>query len=365
MMPRENMASGTARIARRRRSRYADPARDAGLAESGLSACGEPRTSRFVSQERKMEFRVVALADTHDLSHAVDGWEQTYRQITPGRFECSLFQANGEDFKFFREMTNRRVVQSGVSPEGLWSIAVPLHAPMQGTFQGRFVDGFAIMSLGEHEEFRLYTPESMHYVGVSLPGSKMEELVGLTIGEHAVRQLAQNVLPIPGDGGAETRARLAQLIEAAERSLAGLADPAATKRFQDEIVSLLLSLLEGATGGTRDLTHSTYSDIVRRSERLVQEQADRPLTVLDLCLHLRCSRRTLQTSFQRVANVTPVEYLRSIRLNAVRQLLRSTNAEELLIGDAAALWGFTHLSYFAREYRDLFGELPSQTQRKF
>jgi AraC-like DNA-binding protein len=56
--------------------------------------------------------------------------------------------------------------------------------------------------------------------------------------------------------------------------------------------------------------------------------------------------------------------LRSIRLNSVRQLLRSTAACELLIGDAAARWGFSHLSYFAREYRDLFGELPSQTPRR-
>jgi transcriptional regulator GlxA family with amidase domain len=78
---------------------------------------------------------------------------------------------------------------------------------------------------------------------------------------------------------------------------------------------------------------------------------------------LRCSRRTLQTSFQRVADVTPVGYLRTIRLNAVRRLLRTTPVQQLGVGEAAASWGFTHLGYFAREYRDLFGELPSQTTR--
>jgi AraC-like DNA-binding protein len=321
-------------------------------------------TMRFLQQETEMEFRVSALADVHDLSLAVNGWEQVYRQITPGRFESKLFQASAQDFQFFRESTNRRVVQAGVSPVGLSSIAVPLYAPMQGTFQGQRVDGFAIMSLGECEEFRLYTPESMHYVGISLPTGMMEELVGLTVGEAAVRQLGQSVLPIP-DGGAPLRARLALFLDAAERNPDALVDPAATRSFQDEVVSLLLGLLDSATGGgSRDLTHTTYSEIVRRCERMVQEFADQPLTVLDLCRNLRCSRRTLQTSFQRVANVTPVEYLRSIRLNAVRRLLRSTNAAELLIGDAAARWGFTHLSYFAREYRDLFGELPSQTPRK-
>ncbi|MFX1738482.1 helix-turn-helix domain-containing protein [Paraburkholderia sp. SUR17] len=311
-----------------------------------------------------MEFRIAALADAHDLSHAVNGWEQVYRQLTPGRFEGTLFQVNSPGFQFFQEATNRRVVQAGVSPNGLSSIAVPLTAPMQGTFQGQRVDGYAIMALGTHEEFRLYTPESMHYAVVSLAAGTMEELVGITVGDAAVRQLRKHVLPVPGERVAVLREGLTRYFEAAARNPAGFVNPSATRLFQDEVVSLMLGLLEAATEETRDLTHSTYSEIVRRCERLIQEQADQPLTVLDLCRHLRCSRRTLQTSFQRVANVTPVEYLRSIRLNAVRQLLRSTAAGELLIGDAAARWGFTHLSYFAREYRDLFGELPSQTPRK-
>ena len=113
-----------------------------------------------------------------------------------------------------------------------------------------------------------------------------------------------------------------------------------------------------------DLTHRTYSDIVRLSERIVRSrEGDEPVTVLDLCRALRCSRRTLQTSFQRVANVTPVAYLRAYRLNAVRELLRSTSPEALSIGDAASRWGFIHLGYFAQEYRALFNEMPSHTRR--
>ena len=41
----------------------------------------------------------------------------------------------------------------------------------------------------------------------------------------------------------------------------------------------------------------------------------------------------------------------------------STPASFLSIGDAAAQWGFYHLSHFAAEYQALFAELPSQTTR--
>ena len=63
-----------------------------------------------------------------------------------------------------------------------------------------------------------------------------------------------------------------------------------------------------------------------------------------------------------MADVTPVGYLRTIRLNAVRRLLRTTPAAARRRRGRREL-GFTHLGYFAREYRDLFGELPSQTTR--
>lgn len=311
-----------------------------------------------------MDFRISTLADVHDHSLAVSGWEQVYRQMTPGRFQSTLVQASSADFHFFRETTNRRVAQHGVSPAGLASIAVPLYAPLVGTFQGRRVDGYALLLLGAGEEFRFYTPESMHYAGISVSAEMMDDLLGVTVGEHAGRQAKGGVLALSDEQGVMLRERLAPFLDSAERNAAAFAHPAATKVFRDEMISVLLDLLENASRmPPRDLTHTTYSDIVRRCERILQDNAEQPITVLDLCRALRCSRRTLQTSFQRVANVTPVEYLRSIRLNAVHRLLRTTGADELLIGDAACRWGFTHLGYFAREYRDLFGELPSQTPR--
>jgi AraC family transcriptional regulator, ethanolamine operon transcriptional activator len=64
-----------------------------------------------------------------------------------------------------------------------------------------------------------------------------------------------------------------------------------------------------------------------------------------------------------VTETNPVSYIRSVRLNGVRRELMSTTPQQLSIGDAAAKWGFFHLSHFAAEYQELFMELPSQTRR--
>lgn len=311
-----------------------------------------------------MEFRVRATSDVHDHSFAVNGWEQVYNQLTPGRFESVVMQAQAPGFLFFRESTNRRVAQAGIAPRGLSSLALPLQRPVSGTFQGCRLDGYALWLLGSGEEFRFYTPETMHYLGVSIPTSDLHALAAAVLGEKALPLLERSVVPVPTEEGERVGAELSRFLDAFQRQPAVFENPAAGKRFRDEIMSMLLELFNPHHADKRDLTHATYAEIVRRSERILQDRLEEPQTVLDLCVALRCSRRTLQTSFQRVANVTPIEYLRSVRLNGVRRLLRSTSQDELMVGDAAARWGFTHPSYFAREYRDLFGELPSQTPRK-
>ena len=59
-----------------------------------------------------------------------------------------------------------------------------------------------------------------------------------------------------------------------------------------------------------------------------------------------------------------MHYLRSLRLNTVRRRLLATPAAQLSVSQAAGDAGFEQLSHFGARYRDLFGELPSQTFRK-
>ncbi|WDD91911.1 helix-turn-helix domain-containing protein [Burkholderia sp. FERM BP-3421] len=312
-----------------------------------------------------MLFQSRSLEDVHDHGLAVAGWHQTYRQMTPGRFKGTVTQVLYDDFHFFRETLNRRVAQTGTAPASSTSLAVPLLAPLIGTFQGQQVDGYALLALRAGEDFEFHTPEGMRLVGISAGSDMIDEQceVELGMGMGEGRRL-RHVIRLTGEQGLALGGRLSSCIDDAQRSPAWLEYAATRRMFRDTMLGVFLDFLAGAVGDERrDITHATYSDIVRRCERYLRERPEEPVTVLELCRALRCSRRTLQTSFQRVADVTPVTYLRTIRLNAVRRLLRTTGVEDLCVGEAAARWGFTHLGYFAREYRDLFGELPSQTLR--
>jgi AraC family ethanolamine operon transcriptional activator len=59
--------------------------------------------------------------------------------------------------------------------------------------------------------------------------------------------------------------------------------------------------------------------------------------------------------------ITPIRYLRLVRLNRVKQELLIASPETVKIMDVALKWGFLELGRFAGEYRQLFQELPSET----
>jgi AraC family transcriptional regulator, ethanolamine operon transcriptional activator len=62
--------------------------------------------------------------------------------------------------------------------------------------------------------------------------------------------------------------------------------------------------------------------------------------------------------------LSPKAYLKARRLNAVRrELLRDETAVGNIF-DRASSWGFWHMGQFGRDYKAMFGELPSETLKR-
>jgi AraC-like DNA-binding protein len=97
---------------------------------------------------------------------------------------------------------------------------------------------------------------------------------------------------------------------------------------------------------------------LRRALQFMTENVSEPLTLTDLAEAAGCSPRTLNSAFRDYLAVTPMTYLRNLRLERVREELLGADDP---IGAIAYRWGFTHLGRFAGVYSRRFGELPSQT----
>jgi transcriptional regulator GlxA family with amidase domain len=98
-----------------------------------------------------------------------------------------------------------------------------------------------------------------------------------------------------------------------------------------------------------------------RAETFLLEHATEQITVADIADAAGLSVRGLQAAFSRHHGITPLAYLRRIRLLLAREQLQSD--ADASIAEVARGVGFAHLGRFAGVYRDEFGELPRQTKQ--
>ena len=305
--------------------------------------------------------------DIHVHAATVQEWSQDYSQLTAGSAECSLMQLTTPGCHVFREQINQRVVQHGVSPRGKMCFAVPITVPGSIRMQGRDVDDSSLFFLHGGEEFMFHMPMGMELLSITFERELFEEALAQTASPKEVSQLLrQPVIRVSTQRFAQSRRRLLALFAQAlvHEELDSTRNRQSELALEQAMLSELLQLMtDPACDKSQRSASSTRSFIVERCHRLATEQMLDVPSVIELCQRLQVSRRTVQNSFRAVTDTTPLNYLRSVRLNGVRRTLMSTLASHLTIGDAAAQWGFFHLSHFAAEYQELFAELPSQTTR--
>ena len=251
----------------------------------------------------------------------------------------------------FRERLNRSVVQSLRLPSQTLNILIPLAWPHMETHGDIRVLQPSL--LPDHEELRVVSPAGMDVLCLSMP---VATLACMLDEETLVRLHSASVIQRINVASGRFATDIKPLLAALDGELP---PPAGLKT---QLLLLAAQWLESLAGEPRALPCAgTRRYIVDRCHQWLLEEYQAPPSVIDLCRRLKVSRRTLQYSFQSVAAVSPVHYLRSVRLNGARRSMHQQPQRG--IADIAAHWGFEHPSYFSLEYQKLFGELPSVKRR--
>lgn len=143
-----------------------------------------------------------------------------------------------------------------------------------------------------------------------------------------------------------------------------LALPLAAAASLDEfLISLVLT--QHRHNYTDDFQTSTRPPpprLIREAEHLMRTGRSE-LTVSEIAAHLRVSLRSLEAGFREHYRTTPLQRLRAIRLERVRQSLQTPDPLTS-VTSAALECGFLHLARFSGYYKAAFGESPAQTLRK-
>jgi AraC-like DNA-binding protein len=99
---------------------------------------------------------------------------------------------------------------------------------------------------------------------------------------------------------------------------------------------------------------------VRDAMDIIEAGPHLPLTTSALAKQCNVSMRTLQEGFRRHLDMSPMTYLRVVRLRRAHRDLRSADPARSTVARIAHRWGFTHLGRFAAAHQRMYGQTPLQ-----
>ena len=296
-------------------------------------------------------------ADPQEHAAGLVNFNQHYVQVDSGYFGGALMQADLGGLRVYRESVDRRIVQHSHLDARCVALGWGLRG---GTAAGgpRQVVATASGVLRGGEDWMFQLKPGIELCGITMAADEFDRLAE-ALGLRGAGTHYAMIRP-----GPRPLANLQWGLSEVERQAPRMASPEVRASLREHLLEAVFQAYQDGQQQARpDVTHLSHQQIVRCSQALALDRAERPPSVLELCATLRVSRRTLQNSFVNVLGQPPSTYLRCLRLGRVRRLLRTTTSSALSVGDAGARWGFFHLGHFAADYRRLFGELPSQTAR--
>ena len=108
----------------------------------------------------------------------------------------------------------------------------------------------------------------------------------------------------------------------------------------------------------------SHERIIRLSIDYLKANLYKPIYVLDLCHALNVGLRTLYNSFHEFYNISPIRYLRLQRYAKARRDLINADPKSTTVTSIAVKWHFWHFGRFSVEYKNIYGESPSESLKK-
>ena len=290
-------------------------------------------------------------------------WDVDFYQIRQGSFCANLIQYISGDLLLTRASLNRSFFQQGNPPEARWTFAVTGSSDIRGNFKGPDIANQSLIIYPPGSEINATSHSTFDVLTFSAP-------------EHFLELLAQK-----------------QELPELRHYLKDIEVLMCEKKRIDKLRSLLIQLLNKMT--KKDLQANDFPDqlwsetiipetllkaVYHHDNReqpspvfllrdgafnqaiaCIQTNARENITVNGLTHQTGVSQRTLEYVFQEKTGMSPKQFIRTFRLNRVKKELTRSNYNCHKVTDIAMDWNFSHMGQFSKDYKKLFGELPSKT----
>lgn len=281
------------------------------------------------------------------------GWSAEYRQLGAGPLTVRSVAIQCADMLVVAQEVDRALEVVGKPPPGVLTVLVP--APGDGYWVNGYSAGDTeLIVLAPGTEIYAVTRSAATMCAVHIPESRID---GGTSGLDSHREGFERGWVIPAPAGRGGSASLKELLTSVER----------LPSLRAEIESVLIRDLLPLIGEPENLApvedrpgRAHRWQVLQRAREYIGDHLRETVRMEDLCRHAGASPRTIERMFKQELAMSPSEYVRVRRLNAVKRELVGEAAGDTSVTEIAMRHGFGHLGRFSAAYRKHFGHLPSE-----
>lgn len=298
-------------------------------------------------------------SDPDELAEKQKQWSLDYRLLGKGYFQGHMAVRSLEHVQADVEFWAQSVEISGSSPADGLSIVFSLDHGGGYVSRGSKVERNSVDCYGGGTDIHAITRCAIR-LGSICVNQKSQDQLGSTLTAEFFHDLVSKHTVVKVDQSAMNALRqwhrvlVQSPIVIDERHPGRSADRWITSQTIEKLIEALWS------GKYPEVRKRQRYYVARAARDIILSQLAKAPTILEICAEVRVSPRTLQYAFQEVFGTSAKCYLNQCRLMAVRRILQSS-PPSTSISRTMADFGFFDPGHFAKDYRALFGELPSET----
>lgn len=226
--------------------------------------------------------------------------------------------------------------------------------------------GLATICLPEGELVVPRWQAGSRLIGLRVGRNALEDILSEALGRPLTTQIEFNLSMATTTGPARSWLHMFTVFaQELFRSDSALAQPLVAAPFVDSLLhALLLAADHPYQSALEQRTKLVAPHSIRPAVEIIESQPHLPLTVTSLAAECHVSSRSLQQSFMRHMGMSPMTYLRQVRLRRAHHELLGSDPSVETVASIAKRWGYTNPGRFAAAHAARYGETPAATLRR-
>jgi AraC family ethanolamine operon transcriptional activator len=289
-------------------------------------------------------------------------WELLCCPSTRGKFKHSITLFKTPLFSIYRENFNLAARVQGLSPADTLVLAIPLGVGKQAQYWRDSHTGNTLPSTLPGP-LDVMIKEGHCQLVITVDLGYCRRCLDEQLADVLLEMVAAHKLPIRDHTLCNLVIWGERVLDLAQSDSVKVGGIAVLDAITQELVYYLSLIAAELEPLSAKAASSARQKGMRRAIEYLRHNRETRVSVSDLLEVADICERSLQYAFREAFDMPPLAFMKRRRLHFARQQLLSACPRETSVSTVATGLGFYELGRFASDYRQIFGQFPSETLR--